>query len=207
MPEPLYNQRCIDAALKREMKKQEVTENPYSLIIAREVRNWFDHSKMICIFHLNSIQSEDFFNAQVAFHKQGMKLKAYGKKIMQLAIGGSKYEAILPLFDTKYCIVFSPEIKVNQVLKIVKKAPQFILLAGIAHDRYLSRNEFAALATMPDLQMQRAQFAAVLDSVGGQLVNNLQMHQTELCSLLDQHAQGQSKEKEAPSDVKAEDEK
>lgn len=187
---------------------QEVSENPYNLIIAREVRNWFDHSKMICIFHLNPIHSEDFFNVQVAFHKQGMKLKVYGKRIMNLAIGGSKYEAILPLFDTKYCIVFSPEIKVSPVLKILKKAPQLILLAGIAHDRYLSKNEFASLATMPDLQGQRAQFAAVLDSIGGQLVNNLQMHQTQLCSLLDLYAKGQSSEENEPKkDEKTDEEK
>lgn len=177
------------------MRKKEVTENPYHLIIAREVRNWFDYSKMICIFHLNPIHSEDFFNAQVAFHKKGMKLKVYGKKIMKLAIGGTKYEAILPLFDTKYCIAFSPEIKVNDVLKILKKTPQMVLLAGIAYDQYLSKNEFVALSTMSDLQMQRAQFAAVLDSVGGDLVNKLQMHQTQLCSLLDLHAKGQESDK------------
>lgn len=119
---------------------------------------------------------------------------------MQLAIGGTKYEPILPLFDTKYCIVFSPEIKVNQVLKILKKAPQLVLLAGIAHDRYLSRNEFVNLSTMPDLQGQRAQFAAVLDSVGGHLVNNLQMHQTQLCSLLDLHAKGSGNEEKEPKE-------
>uniref|UniRef100_A0A336MU45 Large ribosomal subunit protein uL10m n=1 Tax=Culicoides sonorensis TaxID=179676 RepID=A0A336MU45_CULSO len=190
-PDPPYNQRCIQDTLNTEMKKKDLAHNPYNVIIAREVRNWFDHSKMICIFHMNPINAEEYFNARVAFHKQGMTLRTYGMNIMKLAIGGTKYETILPLFETKYCIVFSPEIKANQVLKIMKKIPQLHLMAGIAYDRYLSKNEFTGLATMPDLQMQRAQFAAILDSVGGQLVNNLQMHQTQLCSLLDLHAKGQ----------------
>ncbi|XP_063700374.1 large ribosomal subunit protein uL10m [Culicoides brevitarsis] len=207
LPKPAYNQRCIDYAL-RDQKMKEVVDNPYNLIIAREVRNWFDHSQMICIFHLNPISQEDLFNAQVAFHKQGMKLKSYGKKILQLAIGGSKYETILPLFDTKHCIVFSPEIKVNQVLKIIKKHPQMILMAGIAYDRYLSKNELVALGTMPDLQTQRAQFAALLQSAGQQVVSNLQQHQTQLCSLLDMHAMGSEQttaKSEAPSEAKTEE--
>lgn len=187
---PRYEPRPYNAVcLQDQMRKKKTKEiSPYELIIAREVRNWFDHSKAVAIFHKNPIGSDEFFDARVAFHKQGMALKLYGRSILSQALTNSKFEAILPLFATHSCIVFSPEPKVGQILKISKKIPQLVLLAGIAEDRYLSKNEFTALATMPDLQTSRAQFAATLDSIGGQIVNNLQAHQTQLVTLLDIHA-------------------
>lgn len=189
-PKP-YNQVCIQDQIRRQQRKTEKIAHPYEIIIAREVRNWLDQSKMIAMFHVNPINAEDHFNARVAFHKQGMALKEYGKSVMKLAIDESKYEAILPLFDTRTAIVFSPELKIAQMLKICKKIPQLIFLAGIAEDRYLSKNEFENLAAMSNIQNVRAQFAAVLDNAAGRLVSDLQAHQMQLCSLLDIHAKGQ----------------
>lgn len=184
--EPTY-ERC---RMKLTGKKKIIEKGPYSLIIAREVRQHFENSKVVAFFHMNPIKAEPQFDAQVAFHKQGMKLKAYNKNILQLALEGTKFEPILPLFQSSSSVVFSPEPKLPQILKISKKIPQMILLAGYAEERYLSKNELVALAQMADIQVTRAQFAAVLDSVGGQLVQNLQAHQTNLVSLLDLHAKG-----------------
>uniref|UniRef100_A0A0K8U3H7 Large ribosomal subunit protein uL10m n=1 Tax=Bactrocera latifrons TaxID=174628 RepID=A0A0K8U3H7_BACLA len=55
-------------------------ENPYIAVIAREVRNWFEHSRMVGFYHLNSIKADDLFALRVQLHKQNMHLKAYGKK-------------------------------------------------------------------------------------------------------------------------------
>lgn len=191
---------CGKAPKTGKAKKNQ--KNPYHAIIAREVREQFDASQLIVFFHENPFKAEANFDAQVAFHKQGMKLKSYGRTIMSVALKGSIYKPIMPLFATKTSIVFSPEPKVAQVLKIVKKIPQLILMAGIAHGRYLSKNELERLAQMPDLQVTRAQFAAVLDSVGGQLVRDLQAHQTNFVGLLDQHAKSadQPTEETKPDD-------
>lgn len=150
--------------------------------------NWFNHSQLVAIFQLNSISAEELFKVRVALHKQNMQFKAYGKRVMNLAIKDTKYENVLPLFEAKNCIVFSTEQKLKQLMKITKKVPQMILLAGIVENRIMSRTEITQFAAMPDLTTVRAQFVGVLNSIGGGLVNNLECHQKQLVNILETHA-------------------
>lgn len=163
-------------------------DNPYERIIAKDVLNWFNHSQLVGIFHLNSITAEELFKTRVALHKENIQFKAYGKRVMNLAIKDTKYENVLPLFEAKNCIVFSTEPKLKQLLKITKKVPQMILLAGIVENRIMSRTELTQFAALPDLTTARAQFVGVLNSIGGGLVNNLECHQKQLVNILETHA-------------------
>ncbi|XP_058121597.1 large ribosomal subunit protein uL10m [Anopheles ziemanni] len=183
---PEFNAPCIEAQKANESKN---LDNPYETIIAREARNWFDHSNLVAFLHVNSIRQEDMFKAQVVLHRHNISVKVYGKSIMRKALAGTKFETILPLFEAKTAIVFAPEPqKIKQVLSVLKKTPQLVLLAGIVEGRLLSRNEFVSYATMPDLTTTRAQLAAVLDSAGGKIVADLQCHQSQLVNLLDAYA-------------------
>uniref|UniRef100_A0A8W7PCC3 Large ribosomal subunit protein uL10m n=1 Tax=Anopheles coluzzii TaxID=1518534 RepID=A0A8W7PCC3_ANOCL len=193
---PEFNAPCIDAERAKEMKSK--LDNPYETIIAREARNWFEHSNLVAFVHVNSIKQEDMFKAQVALHRHNVSVKVYGKSIMRKAVADTRFEAILPLFEAKTAIIFSPEVqKIKQVLSVLKKTPQLVLMGGIVEGRLLSKNEFMAYATMPDITTVRAQFAAVLDSVGGKIVGDLQCHQSQLVNLLDAYAKTNSKPSEA----------
>lgn len=169
----------------------EANANPYDQIIAREVKNWFDHSKMVGIFHINPINGEEFFKARVAFHKNGMQLKKYGNSIMKLALKGTKYEELLVLQANKtFCTVYAfgtEQTKVSTVLNIIKKIPQMHLMCGIVEDRLLSKNELVEYGNMPDISIVRSQLANVLNMAGVQLVQNLQSHQSNLVNILDAH--------------------
>uniref|UniRef100_A0A182QYW5 Large ribosomal subunit protein uL10m n=1 Tax=Anopheles farauti TaxID=69004 RepID=A0A182QYW5_9DIPT len=184
---PEFNAPCIDAERTKLVGK--TMDNPYETIIAREARNWFEHSKLVALLHINSIKQEDMFKAQVTLHRHNVSVKVYGKSIMRKAVVDTRFEAILPLFEAKTAIIFSPEVlKIKQVLSVLKKTPQLVLMGGIIEGRLLSKNEFVAYATMPDLTTVRAQFAAVLDSAGGKIVSDLQCHQSQLVNLLDAYA-------------------
>lgn len=198
IPRPSITQKCYQKRLEKQFTgAAEKQINPYEEIIAKEVVNWLNHSKLVAIFHINSINSDDMFNVRVAFHKENMHLRAYGKGIMEKAMLGSQYEAMLPLFNAKNCIVFSQEPKIGALLKIIKKTPQLILLAGVVENRLLSKNEMVSLSKLPNITTARAQFVGVLNSVGTGLVSNLQAHQTNLCSLLDMHAKSKDGEDDA----------
>ncbi len=201
VPQPTVTQECFQKRLQRKLDgKSEKVINPYDVIIAKELVNWLDNSKMVGIFHINSINSEDIFNLKVALHKENMQFKAYGKSILRKAMVGSQYQTLLPLFNAKNCMVFSPEAKISQLLKIVKRTPQLILLAGVVEKRLLSKNELVDLSKLPNITTARAQFVGVLNSVGAGLVSNLQAHQTNLCSLLDLHAKPKTTENDEQSD-------
>ncbi|XP_053676083.1 39S ribosomal protein L10, mitochondrial [Anopheles nili] len=192
---PDFDAPCIDA--ERE-KKNKTLDNPYETIIAREARNWFEHSKLVILLHVNSIKQEDMFKTQVALHRHNVSVKVYGKSVMRKAVEDSRFEAILPLFEAKTAIVFCPEQqKIKQVLNILKKAPQLVLMCGIVEGRLLSKNELQTYATMPDLTTVRAQFAAILDSVGGKIVGDLQCHQNQLVNMLDSYSKSESQTSDA----------
>lgn len=126
---------------------------------------------------------------RVELHKKNIALKSYGRNIMQMALTKTKYENTLPLFETNFCILFAPETKnVKDILRITKKMPQLILLAGVLEDRIMSRNEITQYAALPSLPIAQAQLCNVLNSAGSSLVHNvLDVHSKQLVQILDIH--------------------
>lgn len=119
---------CNNVKNAERRKKVKVEYNPYHIILAREVRNWFDNSKMVAICHLNSMTQEDQFDLAVPLKRANMYYKRYNKTILKLALADSPYEATMPLYSSHCSIVFSSDINVDAFEKIVKKFPQVILL-------------------------------------------------------------------------------
>lgn len=116
---------AINAAKKEELGE---TSNPYQRIIARDVRNWFDKSKLIAICHRNSMTQEDIFDLRVALKKANMDYKQYSQTIIKLALSDSPYTATLPLYKAPFGIIFGFDTNVTDFQKIVKKFPQVIFL-------------------------------------------------------------------------------
>ncbi|XP_017126233.1 39S ribosomal protein L10, mitochondrial [Drosophila elegans] len=193
-PEPPKARSCFKSRAER---TQQQIENPYNEIIAREVRNWLDHSRLVAIFHLNSITADEIFRVRVQLHKQNLHLKSYGRKIIGQAVEGTHYEAILPLFHSNHCIVFSPDHqRIGSLLRITRKVPQMVLLGGIVEETLLSRNELMTYAQMPGLQAVQAQLVQTINQAAGHLVQQLQAHQNSLVQILDVHAKSKGETKE-----------
>lgn len=197
--EPVYPRRtaidfCQEQQALKQLEKDNKEKNilhPYESILAKELFDCFDSSKMILICHTNSMDGFEFFNFKVAMHKKNIQTKVFSRKIIKGAIEDTKFNAMLPLLtnSTHSCMLFSDEWNVNDVLTALKKLPKVILLAGTLGDRYMSRNELENYAKLPDLSTVRAQFVATMNSVGGQLTNHLQAHQSNLAYMLDAHAE------------------
>lgn len=117
--------KAINAAKRKELGE---IANPYQKIIAREVRNWFDNSKLVAICHQNSMTMEEVFELRVPLKRANMYYKQYSRKIMKLALSGSPYAATLPLYKASHGVVFGSDTNVTDLQKIIKKFPQIILL-------------------------------------------------------------------------------
>ncbi|XP_030384111.1 39S ribosomal protein L10, mitochondrial [Scaptodrosophila lebanonensis] len=178
-------------------RTQAQPENPYNDIIAREVRNWLEHSSMVAIFHLNSITADELYAVRVQLFKQNMHLKSYGRKIIANAVGDTRFEAILPLFHSNHCIVFSADQRVGTLLRLTRKVPQMVLLGGIVENTLLSRNELVAYSQLPNLQSAQAELVQTLNMAAGNLVQQLQTHQQNFVNVLDVHAKGVEQSTEA----------
>lgn len=191
--QPIYNFKTVVEVCrekqeqKRAMTKIEREPHPYEILLARELREAFDTSEMILICHKNSIKGLDYFRFKVALHKKNVKVKVNGAQVRKTALKGTKYESLLELMNVSNCMLFGDASSIGDILKILRKVPQMILLAGTMSDRILSKNELVEYSEL-DLQTARAQFAASLNTAGGQVLNHLQAHQSNLCYMLDAHA-------------------
>ncbi|PNF29747.1 hypothetical protein B7P43_G11200 [Cryptotermes secundus] len=173
--------------------RNEDVENPYERILAREVLNWFNHSRLVAFFHSNPISAEDRFRTNIMLKKQNMYLKQYGKKVMRMALEDTKYEPVLTLFVSRNFMVFSPELQVGKLLKLNRRIPQLILMAAIVDDRFMSVNELVKYSNMPDLKTAQAGLVAVLNAAAVQLTQNLTHHQQTLLGHLQKHIELQQK--------------
>lgn len=182
----------MEQSIKRLQAQSELATqlHPYQLIQSKELFECFDQANMILLCQKNSMNEYDFFKFKVECHKLNVKCKVFSRKVIKQALNETRFAAMLPLLmQTNYnCMLFSDEWNVGPMLKVFKKTPKVLFLAGALNDRYMSRGELERFAALPDLTMVRAQFVATLNSVGGQLTNHLQSHQSNLCYMLDAHA-------------------
>ncbi|XP_063239528.1 large ribosomal subunit protein uL10m [Bacillus rossius redtenbacheri] len=176
-------------------------ENPYFRFLARDFMNNMKHSKMVAFVHLNSMTAEEKFKVGVQLKKQNMYVKAYNRNIVRLAVENTRYEAILPLFESQSAIVFSPEVQVKKLLKILRRAPNYVLLAGIVDGQQLSKPELVRYSQLPDLAAARAGLVSAVNALGAGLLGSLCAHQQALVRHLDQHAemQGRPPAEETPT--------
>lgn len=196
--EPIYNRKtAIDFCQERQALQklerdhgEKLQLHPYESILAKELFGFFDSSKMILICHMNSMTAFESFNFKVALHKKNIKTKIYGRKIIEAAIADTKFHAMLSILKctSHNCMLFGDEWNVKDVLAVLKKTPKVILLAGSLGDRFMSKNQLDNYANLPDLTTTQAQFVATLNSVGGQLTNHLQAHQSNFAYMLDAYA-------------------
>lgn len=195
--EPIYPRRtAIDFCHEKQALHEQAKQNkknvlhPYLAILARELSEFFHSAQMILICQRNSMTAFEYFNFKVAMHKKNIKTKIYGREIINGALENTKFSSMLPLLmQTPYnCMLLSDEWNVKDALNVLKKTPKVLLLAGTLGDRYLERDELENYANLPDLQVSRAQFVATMNSVGGQLTNHLQAHQSNFAYMLDAHA-------------------
>ena len=111
--------------------ERKLKENPYQIILAREVRNWFNSSKMIAFFHKNSVTAEDDFDFKVNLKRNNMYGKFYGQAILRLALTDTVYAPALKLFGPPGYIVFSPDVNVTALNRAAKKTPQVTLIGEL----------------------------------------------------------------------------
>lgn len=186
----LCHEKLEQKRIRDERTKLDKPLHPYEKILSKELFECFDSAKMILICQRNSMSQYDFFKFRVACHQQNVTCKVFGRKIIEHAIKNTKFEPMTPILtQTPYnCMLFGSEWNVREILAILKKTPKMILLAGALGDRYMSRNELENYAKLPNISMVQAQLAATLNSVGNQLTRDLQAHQSNLCYMLDAHA-------------------
>ncbi|XP_068621448.1 large ribosomal subunit protein uL10m [Battus philenor] len=197
LSKPVYGPpkyKLPDVVLCDKIKSDQKTEikNPFERILAKECLDWFNTSKMIVFLHMNSISMEDKTPIFATLKKNNMHLRTYGKKIVSMATTGTRYEAVNCLFSSHQNIIFGQPENADKMFKILKKAPQLVVMAGIIQDRLMSKNELVEYSKLPSLEVARSQLCGVLHSAASCLVGQINQSQQTLVSHLEKHLEIQN---------------
>ncbi|XP_076242161.1 large ribosomal subunit protein uL10m-like [Calliopsis andreniformis] len=173
---------CSEANVVRVEKEL----GPYDKILVKDIRNWFDNSKMIACVHVNSIYQEDLFEIEVPLRRANMYFKRYGRHLMNAAIEDTPYEGLKPLISNFSAWIFSPDINVTALQKIIKKTTKLYTIGGALEGYVLNYDDFLKYGQM-DMMTAQVGLVQVLQNAGGVNLNRqLTHHQSTLVTRLGQ---------------------
>ncbi|CAG0918993.1 unnamed protein product, partial [Notodromas monacha] len=163
------NETCeLNAHYQSVTAAVETNVTKYETLLAREALMKFQSSQLTLIFHRNKMEGWDYFDASLALHKCGIKVEAIGKKILQIALDGTKYSNILPIFTGHQLIGFGMEKSdpksVKAIFKALRRTPGVVLMAGILQDRIMSTSQ---LKSYSEWGNKHAELVSTLATVGG----------------------------------------
>ncbi|XP_050443398.1 39S ribosomal protein L10, mitochondrial [Adelges cooleyi] len=179
-----WTERCPNPFYK---SKTIVEDNPYENILAKEAQDLFKQSAMVAIFHRNPVKYDLEFKAYKTFKMAGMDLTTYGKSTLNKALVGTNYEAVLQLFQSHSSILFSSTPQVPKLLKVIKKMPHLILLAGIVDGKLLSKSQLEDYASLGTIDNARAQLVSTLDQINLRCLNRIGQTQLTMVRYLEEY--------------------
>ncbi|XP_050534428.1 39S ribosomal protein L10, mitochondrial [Daktulosphaira vitifoliae] len=185
-----WTERCPKPLVQ---KFKSVEDNPYERILAKEVRELFEQSAMVAVFHKNPVNAEKDFKSYKTFKMSGMNLTIYGKSTLKVALTNTNYEAVLQLFHSHSSILFSSTLQVPKLLQMIKKMPHLILLAGIVDGKFLSKTQLEDYASLGTIDNARAHLVGLLDKINNRCLHRIGQTQLSMAHYLEEYGKSLAK--------------
>lgn len=188
--DPMEGIHPRETCQKRQKALQSKTEqvNPFEQILAKEFLEKIENAKLVAIFHVLPMTEAELFAARVQLNKISLQYIKQNNTIMRLAFTGTKYEALLKLYESTTCTFYGDEPAVSKLLKLEKKISGLVLLGGVVEDRFMSVQDMKHYASLPSLHTLQAQLVSILGTPAQHLSQNLSANQVELSSSLSRYA-------------------
>ncbi|XP_019403890.1 PREDICTED: 39S ribosomal protein L10, mitochondrial [Crocodylus porosus] len=186
-PRPLVPPHCITPPI---VPVQE--ENGYAKLLRRQVGEIFRSSKMIAVCQFNSPSNDEMQLVNYHLMKHNIWVKKFPNEIMRAFLSESKYKNLLPLFVGKNILLVSPETKAKEMLRILKRVPEVVLLGACIENTILSRQGVLNYSKLPSLELAQGQVVGTLVLVPSQTCTVLQSNSVYLTALLSQYIKQQN---------------
>uniref|UniRef100_K7G4M8 Large ribosomal subunit protein uL10m n=1 Tax=Pelodiscus sinensis TaxID=13735 RepID=K7G4M8_PELSI len=167
-------------------------ENGYAKLLHRQVAEAFQDSKMIAVCQHCFTPSDEMLMMQHRLRKHNIHVKFFPNEIVRPYLSTSKYKNLLPLFVARNLMIMSPEIKVKEMLRMLKRVPQISLLGACIDDTILSSQGVVSYSKLPSLEVTQGQVVGTLSLTTSQTCALLQHGAGHLSALLDQYVKQQS---------------
>ncbi|XP_065433724.1 large ribosomal subunit protein uL10m [Chrysemys picta bellii] len=186
-PKPAVPEKCITPYIKAVKE-----ENGYAKLLHWQVVETFRDSRMIAVCQHNFTPSEEMLLMKHRLRKHNIHVKFFPNEIVRPYLSVSKYKNLLPLFVGFNLMLVSPEIKVKEMLRILKNVPQITLLGACIDDTILSKQGVINYSKLPSMEITQGQVVGTLSLLASQTCALVQHSSVHLTGLLDQYIKQQS---------------
>nr|XP_060636884.1 large ribosomal subunit protein uL10m [Anolis sagrei ordinatus] len=176
-------------------------ENGYTRLLRRQVEETFRENKMIAVCQYNYIHGNDMVLMRHQLRKYNIHVKFFPNEIVRPFLLDSKFKNLLPLFVDRNLLMVSPEIRAQEMLRILKRMPPINLLGVYVDNAILSQQGFLNYAKLPSMVMAQGEVVGALSLLTSQTSTILQRGPAHLASLLDQYVKQQSAETDTSKEM------
>ncbi|XP_064646672.1 large ribosomal subunit protein uL10m-like [Lineus longissimus] len=183
---PPFKHPAENCGALRELKKDN-EENRYKSFLLKQCRKGFEDNSMLIVMQKLPMSGVKLFQIRVELFKKGIAYQHFENEIFQETVRGTKWEVLRPLFVGDNLYAVSPDDKVKDLVKVIKKFPQAMILGGVVENRVMTREALLQYAAMPSLDHARGQLVAILGSAAAKTSSLLSSQQQTLSNNLTQY--------------------
>lgn len=170
--------------------------HPFEAFLMKHAYKMFEENKLVAVFHKIPMPQRDFDVIRLRLLKAGFRVQRFNNKVIRLALTDTKYENVLPLFQSWTMIVSSKKPDVATLIKKTKRFSQISLLGAIVEGQIMSVAGLQYYASLPPLDIMRSILCQTLNSASAQTTRLLSSHQSSLSRNLEQYVHQQSEKQE-----------
>ncbi|KAK2866406.1 hypothetical protein Q7C36_002462 [Tachysurus vachellii] len=173
------------ALASRNWKTEE--ESGLVRLLKRDLEKVFNECKMIAVLQNNAINAEDMLLLKHKLRKHDITIKFFPNKVMRSFLPGSPYSNMQPLFIGQTVLFVSKEPKVNEMLQVLRRSPQMLLLGACIENTLLSREGILNYSKLPSMCTVHGELVGGLTLMASHTVSLLHRHPARLSALLQQY--------------------
>jgi len=145
---------------------------------------------VVVLTHQSGMTVAEVTDLRRQMRAAGANFRVTKNKLAQRALGGTKFEALKPLFKGPTAIAFSrdPVAAAKVTVAYAEKNEKLTIVGGSLGDRQLDVAAIKALATLPSLDQLRGKMIGLLQAPATKIAGVLQAPAGQLARLVGAHA-------------------
>ncbi|XP_029428380.1 39S ribosomal protein L10, mitochondrial [Rhinatrema bivittatum] len=186
-PKPAVPERCV---VPRAHTKEEGTG--LEKLKHRQLEGVFRENKMIAVFQNNALPAGELLILRHRLLKHRIHLKFFSNQVVMLNLSGTRYQNLLPLFIGHNLLMVSPEVKVKEMMQVLRSTPHIQLLGACIENTILSKQGVINCSKVPSMAVVQEEVVSNLTQMLSETGSLLLRSYLHLTALLQQYLKEQS---------------
>jgi large subunit ribosomal protein L10 len=159
--------------------------------LVAELRQSFTSAGVVVVTHYRGLTVAESTQLRIGMREVGASFKVTKNTLARLALQGTAFEGIIPLFNGPTAIAVSsdPVAAAKATMKFAKTNEKLVVLGGGIIGQTLDANGIKALADLPSLDELRGKLIGVLQAPASRIVGVLQAPGGQLARVLKAYAE------------------